>query len=111
MRLFLISESATDQIARALEGDTCLEDLNEGMRPGHSVYHTSYGSSDYDSGQYGEDIREFRKMVMGTEEYATGESIMPTAEYAQNPSTSSSEGRHTQEIEMGKKKDVSEKGG
>ncbi|CAL9108693.1 unnamed protein product [Musa acuminata var. zebrina] len=99
------------QIARALEGDTCLEDLNEGIRPGHSMYHTSYGSSDYDSGQYGEDIREFRKMVMGTEEYATGESIMPTAEYAQNPSTSSSEGRHTQEIEMGKKKDVSEKGG
>ncbi|RWW64547.1 hypothetical protein BHE74_00028203 [Ensete ventricosum] len=111
-QLFLMLESVTYQIARALEGDTRLEDSNEGIRPGHSMYHTSYGSSDYDSGQYGEDIGEFRKMVMGDEEYATGESIVPTAEYAQNPSTSSSgEGRHTQGIEMGKKRDASEKGG
>ncbi|RWW11723.1 hypothetical protein GW17_00024639, partial [Ensete ventricosum] len=111
-QLFLMLESVTYQIARALEGDTRLEDSNEGIRPGHSMYHTSYGSSDYDSGQYGEDIGEFRKMVMGDEEYATGEFIVPTAEYAQNPSTSSSgEGRHTQGIEMGKKRDASEKGG
>ncbi|RZR80626.1 hypothetical protein BHM03_00006681 [Ensete ventricosum] len=111
-QLFLMLESVTDQIARALEGDTRLEDSNEGIRPGYNMYHTSCGSSDYDSGQYGEDIGEFRKMVMGDEEYATGESIVPTAEYAQNPSTSSSgEGRHTQGIEMGKKRDASEKGG
>ncbi|KAJ8479717.1 hypothetical protein OPV22_023444 [Ensete ventricosum] len=93
------------QILRALEGDVSLEDLNEGIRPGHSRFYSSYGSSDYDSSQYNEDMKKFRKMALTTQEYASSEYSAPTSEYGQNPSASSSEGAHTQEVEMGKKKD------
>ena len=47
------------QVVRALEGDVSLEDLNEGVRPGHSRLFGSYSSSDYDSGQYNEDMKKF----------------------------------------------------
>ncbi|URE43385.1 STYKc [Musa troglodytarum] len=93
------------QILRALEGDVSLEDLNEGIRPGHSRFYSSYGSSDYDSGQYNEDMKKFRKMALTTREYASSEYSAPTSEYGRNPSASSSEGAQTQEVEMGKKKD------
>ncbi|CAA6672891.1 unnamed protein product [Spirodela intermedia] len=64
------------QIVRVLEGDVSLEDLNEGVMPGHS---SMYGSStDYDRGQYSEDMRS---------EYSA-----PTSQYGMNPSVSSSEG-------------------
>ncbi|RWW51940.1 hypothetical protein BHE74_00041681 [Ensete ventricosum] len=94
------------KIMRALEGDVSLEDLNEGVRPGHSRFYSSHGSSDYDSGQYNEDMKKFRKMAL-TPEYGSSDYSAPTSEYGQHPSASaSSEGQHTQEIEMEKKKDT-----
>lgn len=93
-----------EQIVRALEGNVSLSDLNEGMRPGQSNVYSSYGgSTDYDSSQYNEDMKKFRKMALGTQEYnATGEYSNPTSDYGLYPSGSSSEGQTTREMEMGK---------
>ncbi|RZR90440.1 hypothetical protein BHM03_00018322 [Ensete ventricosum] len=93
----------TEQIVRSLEGDVSLEDLNDGIRPGHSRLYSSYGSSDYDSGQYNEDMKRFRKMALTTQEYASSDYSAPTSQYAQNPSASSGEDQHTQETDTGKK--------
>ncbi|XP_042434066.1 proline-rich receptor-like protein kinase PERK1 isoform X2 [Zingiber officinale] len=90
------------QVVRALEGDVSLDDLNNGVRPGHSRFYSSYGSSDYDSNQH-KDMK-FRKMAMTTEEFASGEYSAPTSEFSQIRSASSSEGQQTQEIEMGNKR-------
>uniref|UniRef100_J3M504 non-specific serine/threonine protein kinase n=2 Tax=Oryza brachyantha TaxID=4533 RepID=J3M504_ORYBR len=88
------------QVVRALEGDVSLEDLNEGVRPGHSRYFGSYSSSDYDSGQYNEDMKKFRKMAFtNNNDYTSSQYSAPTSEYGQIPSASSSEGQQTQEIE------------
>ncbi|ERM98577.1 hypothetical protein AMTR_s00109p00039350 [Amborella trichopoda] len=99
------------QIVRALEGDVSLDDLNEGVRPGHShVY--SYGSSDYDSGMYNEDMKKFRKMALASQDYGSSEYSNPTSDYGLNPSASSSEGRQTREqtreMEMAKTKGESQ---
>ncbi|KAF3441933.1 hypothetical protein FNV43_RR15848 [Rhamnella rubrinervis] len=97
------------QIVRALEGDVSLSDLNEGIRPGHSNMYSSYGSSDYDTNQYNEDMKKFRKMALGTKEYgASSEYSGPTSEYGLYPSGSSSEGQTTREMEMGKVKKSSQ---
>jgi len=87
-----------------LEGDVSLEDLNEGIRPGHSTLYGSYGSSDYDSSQYNEDMKKFRKMALASRDYASSEYSAATSEYGQIPSASSSEGQQTREMEMGKMK-------
>ncbi|XP_021275699.1 proline-rich receptor-like protein kinase PERK1 [Herrania umbratica] len=93
------------QIVRALEGDASLSDLNEGMRPGQSNIYSSYGSSDYDTSQYNEDMKKFRRMALGTQEYgASSEYSEPTSEYGLYPSGSSNEGQTTREMEMGKMK-------
>ncbi|TYI25056.1 hypothetical protein ES332_A05G026200v1 [Gossypium tomentosum] len=93
------------QIVRALEGDASLSDLNEGMRPGQSGVYSSYGSSDYDTSQYNEDMKKFRKMALGTQEFgASSEYSEPTSEYGLYPSGSSNEGQTTREMEMGKMK-------
>ncbi|XWS17266.1 hypothetical protein CRYUN_Cryun33cG0052900 [Craigia yunnanensis] len=93
------------QIVRALEGDASLSDLNEGMRPGKSNVYSSYGSSDYDTSQYNEDMKKFRKMALGTSEYAaSSEYSEPTSEYGLYPSGSSNEGQTTREMEMGRMK-------
>ncbi|KAK8550261.1 hypothetical protein V6N12_038979 [Hibiscus sabdariffa] len=93
------------QIVRALEGDASLSDLNEGIRPGQSGMYSSYGSSDYDTSQYNEDMKKFRKMALGTQEYVTSsEYSEPTSEYGLNPSGSSNEGQTTREMEMGRMK-------
>ena len=98
----------TKQIVRALEGDVSLSDLNEGIRPGNSRIYGSYGSSDYDTSQYNEDMKKFRKMALGSQEYgASSEYSGPTSEYGLNPSGSSSEGQNTREMEMGKMKKTS----
>ncbi|KAL0013959.1 hypothetical protein SO802_001028 [Lithocarpus litseifolius] len=97
------------QIVRALEGEASLTDLNEGIRPGHSTQYSSYGSSDYDTSQYNEDMKKFRKMALGTQEYgASSEYSGPTSEYGLYPSGSSSEGHNTREMEMGKMKKSSQ---
>ncbi|XP_037474970.1 proline-rich receptor-like protein kinase PERK1, partial [Triticum dicoccoides] len=81
------------QVVRALEGDVSLEDLNEGVRPGHSRFFGSYSSSDYDSGQYNEDMKKFKKMAFTTNDYTSSQYSAPTSEYGQIPSASSSEGQ------------------
>ncbi|MFS7991016.1 putative protein kinase RLK-Pelle-PERK-1 family [Helianthus anomalus] len=89
------------QVVRALEGNVSLSDLNDGTRPGHS---SSYGSSDYDTAQYNADMVKFRKMALGTQEYATSEYSRPTSEYGLYPSGSSGEAQDTHEMEMNKYK-------
>eukprot|EP01018_Ginkgo_biloba_P001912 Gb_17682 [translate_table: standard] len=86
------------QIVRALEGDASLSDLNEGVRPGHSTMYSSYESSDYDSSQYSEDMKKFRKMALGSQEYGS-EYSGPTSEYGLNPSVSSSDYQQSRERE------------
>ncbi|TVU22970.1 hypothetical protein EJB05_32694 [Eragrostis curvula] len=88
------------QVVRALEGDVSLDDLNEGVRPGHSRFMGSYSSSDYDTGQYNEDLKKFKKMALGSSGLQSSQQT-PTSEYGQNPSVSSSDGHQTQETEMG----------
>lgn len=89
------------QVVRTLEGDASLSDLNEGIKPGQSSMYSSHGSSDYDTHQYNEDLRKFRKMALGSSEYgASSEYSRPTSEYGLYPSGTSSEGQTTREMEM-----------
>lgn len=94
------------QVVRALEGEVSLSDLNEGIRPGQSSIYSSYGSSDYDSGQYKEDMKKFRQMALASQQYGSSEYGGTTSEYGMYPSGSSGEGRTTREVtremEMGK---------
>lgn len=79
-----------------------LSDLNEGITLGTSSVYSSHGSSDYDTVQYNEDMKRFRKMAMSSQEYPSSEVSRPTSEYGLYPSGSSSEGQQTREMEMGK---------
>ncbi|KAG0456282.1 hypothetical protein HPP92_024070 [Vanilla planifolia] len=70
------------QVLRALEGGVSLEDLNDGIRPGHSrKYHDSYTSSDYDHHKYNEAMQKFRKMALETEVHTSSEYSATTSEY------------------------------
>lgn len=90
------------QVVRALEGDLSLSDLNTEIRPGHNTAYGSHGSSDYDTSQYNEDLKRFRKIAMGTQEYGSSEQSGPTSESVSHPSGSSSGAQQTtQEMEMG----------
>ncbi|CAA6661012.1 unnamed protein product [Spirodela intermedia] len=62
------------QIVRALEGDATLEELNYGVRPGQSSMYGSYSSSEYDDGQYKEDMKRFRMLALTSEEFAASSS-------------------------------------
>ncbi|CAO2175180.1 unnamed protein product [Urochloa humidicola] len=96
------------QVVRALEGDVSLDDLNEGVRPGHSRFLGSYSSSasDYDSNQYKEDLKKFRKMALG------GSSGVQSSSQQTPTSASSSDGHQTtQETEMGSVKKDSDSAG
>ncbi|KAL4319343.1 hypothetical protein GQ457_18G000830 [Hibiscus cannabinus] len=96
------------QVVRALEGESSLSDLNEGMRPGQSNLYSSYGSSDFDASQYNEDMKRFKR-ALGSQEYgASNEYSEPTSEYGLYPSGSSNEGQTTREMEMGKMKKKSQ---
>ncbi|CAL5400279.1 unnamed protein product [Camellia sinensis] len=91
------------QVVRAFEGDISLSDLNEGIKPGHNTVYSSHGSSNYDTNQYNEDMKKFRKMALGTKEYGSNEHSALTSEYGLYPSGSSSGGQQTTpEMEMGK---------
>ncbi|KAH9608000.1 hypothetical protein KSS87_017628 [Heliosperma pusillum] len=98
---------AYEQVVRALEGEVSLSDLNEGVRPGHSSMYNSQGSSDYDSGQYKEDMKKFRQMALVSQEQGSSEYGGTTSEYGMNPSSSSTEEasrQTTREMELGKMK-------
>jgi hypothetical protein len=90
-----------------LQGDVSLDDLNEGVRPGHSRVMGSYISSDYDTGQYNEDLKKFKKMALGSSGLQSSQQT-PTSEYGQNPSVSSSDGHQTQETETRSVKNLGE---
>ncbi|PWZ09230.1 Proline-rich receptor-like protein kinase PERK1 [Zea mays] len=106
----LIASHLIVKVVRALEGNVSLEDLNEGVRPGHSRFFGSYSSSDYDSGQYNEDMKKFKKMAFNNN-YTSSQYSAPTSEYGQIPSASSSEGHQTQEMESGAMKKGGYSGG
>ena len=72
-----------------------LDDLNEGITPGHSTVFYSYGSSDYNTTQYKEDMKKFRKRALESQGLGSSEYSGPTSEYNVNPSSSSTEGQHT----------------
>lgn len=107
----LIASHLIVKVVRALEGNVSLEDLNEGVRPGHSRFFGSYSSSDYDSGQYNEDMQKFRKAAFNNNTYTSSQYSAPTSEYGQIPSASSSEGHQTQEMESGAMKKGGYSGG
>ncbi|KAK4798471.1 hypothetical protein SAY86_030797 [Trapa natans] len=91
------------QVVRTLEGNASLSDLNEGIQPGHSTIYTSHGSSDYDTSQYKEDLKKFRKMAFASQDYGSSEYSEPTSEHGIYPSSSSAD--NTREIELRKRKD------
>ena len=77
------------QIVRALEGNSLLEDLNEGVKPGHSsVYNPNGGSDAYDTRAYDADMLKFKKMVMNGQDFNSSE-YGGTSEYGLNLSASS----------------------
>lgn len=79
------------QIARALEGNLPLEDLDECLKPGHSKLNGSHESSDFDTAQYREDLKKFQKMAFESQNNSSVWSA-PTSNFGQQPSGSSSEG-------------------
>lgn len=85
----MLRDMYIEQIVRALEGDVSLENLTEGVKPGHSSMFSSGGSSEYDMGAYNADMARFRKMALGTQELGSTNGG-PTSEYGLNPSSSSS---------------------
>ncbi|GFP99917.1 proline-rich receptor-like protein kinase perk1 [Phtheirospermum japonicum] len=84
------------QIVLALKGNLPLEELKEGIQPGHSGVYDSYGSSDYDASydtaHYKEDLIKFRKMALESIDHNTSEYSGPTSDFGRQPSGSSSEG-------------------
>lgn len=88
------------QIARALEGNLPLEDLDEGMKPGHSKLNGSHESSDFDTAHYREELKKFQKMAFESQNNSSGWSA-PTSNFGQQPSGSSSEGLTTTHDSVG----------
>ncbi|KZV50604.1 hypothetical protein F511_14607 [Dorcoceras hygrometricum] len=83
------------QIVRVLEGSLSLDDLDYGTRPGQGAVQDSHGSSDYDisydSMQYKEDLRKFRKLAFDSVEHNPSECSGPTSDFGPHPSGSSSD--------------------
>ncbi|CAA7043869.1 unnamed protein product [Microthlaspi erraticum] len=100
------------QIVRAFEGNISLDDLTEGVTPGHSTIYSLDGSSDYSSTQYKEDLKKFKKMALESQTFGGGSSecsgLTTSDTTGQNPSGSSSITENQlppQEIEPEKKTD------
>ncbi|KFK36030.1 hypothetical protein AALP_AA4G068600 [Arabis alpina] len=88
------------QIVRILEGDASLDDLNDGVKPGQNSNIGSSGgdgSSDYETGTYGDEMRKFRKVPLDSRDYGASSEYGGTSEYGLDPSSSSSE-----ELQIGK---------
>ncbi|KAJ4917559.1 Proline-rich receptor-like protein kinase PERK7 [Raphanus sativus] len=86
------------QIVRILEGDASLDDLNDGVKPGQGSYMGSSGgdgSSDYETGTYGAEMKKFRKVTLDSRDYGASSEYGGTSEYGLDPSSSSSEEMHT----------------
>ncbi|KAJ6308872.1 hypothetical protein OIU76_018459 [Salix suchowensis] len=85
------------QIVRALEGNMPIDELNEGI---------TSGSSDYNTGQYMDDLKKFRKLALESPEHdnstvnplastSSQECSEPTSESGRNTFSSCSEGQQT----------------
>ncbi|KAK6237487.1 hypothetical protein QUC31_002956 [Theobroma cacao] len=61
------------QIVRALEGDSSLDDLNEGIKPGHSAVYSSGVSSEYSASSYNADMKKFRQLALSSQEFGGSE--------------------------------------
>lgn len=77
------------QIVRALDGDSSLEDLTNGVKPGQSMLLTS--SSEHESGSYASNMSRFRRAAFDSNELSQEYSGL-TSDYGLNPSSSSSSG-------------------
>ncbi|KAL0381374.1 UNVERIFIED_CONTAM: Proline-rich receptor-like protein kinase PERK5 [Sesamum angustifolium] len=78
------------QIVRSLQGDSSLEDLNEGVKPGQSTLYNPNGNGEaYDTCAYNADMLKFRKMVMSSQDFSNSEYGATSNEYGRNPSVSS----------------------
>ncbi|XP_028549360.1 proline-rich receptor-like protein kinase PERK1 [Dendrobium catenatum] len=91
------------KVLRALEGGVPLEELNEGMQPGHSRMHDSYttnASSDYDSQMYNEAMQKFKTLALRSQVNSSASTVEQPVEYGLAPSVTSSEGQNTREMEM-----------
>lgn len=81
-----------------------MDDLNEGVKPGHSTIYSSLGNKDYNTSQYKEDLEKFRKLALESQEQGTSEYSVPSTESGLHPSASSTEGQQTiEEIEPDKR--------
>eukprot|EP00257_Ricinus_communis_P015020 XP_015572846.1 proline-rich receptor-like protein kinase PERK15 isoform X1 [Ricinus communis] len=98
------------QIIRALEGNMSLDELSDGITPGHSTVYGSYGSIDYSSSQYKEDLKRFRKMALESQEHVSSEYSGVTSEFGLQPSSSSTEGQQTTQEMEAQKKETAVKG-
>ncbi|XWS45397.1 hypothetical protein CRYUN_Cryun15aG0133000 [Craigia yunnanensis] len=56
------------QIVRALEGDSSLDDLNEGVKPGQSSIYSSGTSTDYSNSSYNADMKKFKQIALSSQE-------------------------------------------
>ncbi|KAG7649038.1 putative proline-rich receptor-like protein kinase PERK7 RLK-Pelle-PERK-1 family [Arabidopsis thaliana] len=81
------------QIVRTLEGDASLDDLDDGVKPKQSSS-GGEGSSDYEMGTYGAEMRKFRKVTLESRDYGASSEYGATSEYGLDPSSSSSEEMH-----------------
>ncbi|EOA37340.1 hypothetical protein CARUB_v10011065mg [Capsella rubella] len=81
------------QIVRTLEGDASLDDLDDGVKPRQSSS-GGEGSSDYEMGTYGAEMRKFRKVTVDSRDYGASSEYGATSEYGLDPSSSSSEEMH-----------------
>jgi len=66
-----------------LEGDVSLDDLKEGIKPGHTTVNTSSGS-EYDTVQYNSDMQKIRKTVFSSHESNTS-NYSSSGEMGQTP--------------------------
>ncbi|XP_022775299.1 proline-rich receptor-like protein kinase PERK4 [Durio zibethinus] len=73
------------QIVRALEGDSSLDDLNEGVKPGQSTIYASGTSSDYSNSSYQADMKRFRQIALSSQDFGA------SSEYGISSSDHSSE--------------------
>ena len=65
---FYICNHHGKQIVRALEGDSSLDDLNEGVKPGQSSIYSSSTGTDYSNNSYNADMKKFRQIALSSQE-------------------------------------------
>lgn len=71
---------------RALEGDSNLDDLNDGLKPGMSSVFGSSSGSDNENLSYNSQMKKFQMVAMASEEFSgSSEYDTTTGEYAPPP--------------------------